>query len=63
MFIARAMCSCPVVQLQSAEESRKVTSRFEWSRTVSVNVYEGIQDPESWTQYSSFVSTLFTVNA
>ena len=45
MFIAPAMCSCLVPQLQSAEVSRKVTSNFVWSWTTSVNVKEGIQDP------------------
>jgi hypothetical protein len=63
MFIARAMCSCRVLQLQSAEVSPMVTSSFVWSWTLSVNVNEGIQDPENWTQYSSFVSSLFTVYA
>jgi hypothetical protein len=50
MFIAQAVCgvtSCLVLQLQSAEVSRTVTSGFEWSWTISVNVNEGIQDPES----------------
>jgi len=68
MLIARAMCgltyvtvACHVIQLQSAEVSRMVTSSFECSCTISVN--EGIQDPENWTQYSSFVSALFTVYA
>ena len=41
-----------LVQLQCARISRTVTSSFVWSWTISVN--EGIQDPESWTQYSSF---------
>jgi len=55
--------SCLVLQLQSAEVSGTVTSSFEWSWTVSVNVNKGIEDPESWTQYTSFVSALFTVYA
>jgi len=61
VFIARAMCNCLVLQLQSAEVSRTVTSSFVWSWTISVNVNEGIQDSEIWTEYSSFVSALFTV--
>jgi hypothetical protein len=40
-----------------------VTSSFVWSWTISVNVNEGIEDPKNWTQYSSFVSALFTVYA
>jgi hypothetical protein len=69
VFIARAMCGIEcmcrrlVLQLQSAEISRTVTSSFVWRWTISVNVNEGIQDPENWTQYSSFVSALFTVYA
>jgi hypothetical protein len=70
MFIAQAMCGLTycnsrrlVLQLQSAEVSGTVTSSFEWSWTISVNVNEGIQDPQNWTQYSSFVSALFTVYA
>jgi hypothetical protein len=63
MFIAPAMCSCLVLQLQSAEVSGTVTSSFVWSCTISFNVSEGVQDPESWTQHSSFVSALFTVYA
>jgi hypothetical protein len=57
VFIARAIygIECKsrslVLQLQSAEVSRKVTSSFVWSWTISVNVNEGIQDPENWTQY------------
>ena len=39
--------SCLVLQLQSAEVSLTVTSSFECVRTVSVNVNEGTQDPES----------------
>ena len=27
----------------------------------SVTINEGIQDPENWTQHSSFVTELFTV--
>ena len=50
-----------VLQLQSAEVSQKVTSRFVWSLTKSVNVKEGIQDAENCTRYSSSVSALFTV--
>jgi len=66
MFITRAMCgdkSCLVIQMQSAEVSRTVTSSFEWSWTISVTVNEGIQGPESWTQYSSIVTVLFTIHA
>jgi len=44
-----------MLQLQSAEVSRTVTSSFLWGWTISVNVNERIQDPENWTQYSSFV--------
>ena len=36
-----------VLQLQSAEFSRTVTSSFLRSWTISVNVNEGIQDPEN----------------
>ena len=64
MFIARAMCgltSCLVLQLQSAEVSRRVTSSFEWSWMISVD--ERTQDPENWTQRISFLSALFTVYA
>jgi len=57
------MCSCLVIQLQSAEVSRTVTSSFVWSWTISVDVNEGIQDPEIWTQDSSFVTALFTIHA
>jgi hypothetical protein len=69
VFIARVMCGIErerrrlVLQLQSAEVSRTVTSSFVWSWTITVNVNEGIQDPESWTQYSSCVSALFIVYA
>jgi hypothetical protein len=63
VFIARAMCNCLVLQLQSAEVSGTATSSFVWSYTISVNVNEGIQDPENWTQYSLFVSALFTAYA
>jgi hypothetical protein len=52
-----------VIQLQSAEVYRTVTSSFVWSWTISVNVNEGTQDPENLTRYSSFVSALFTVYA
>jgi len=45
MVIARAMCSCLVLQWQSAEVSRTVTSSFVWSWTISVE--EGIQDTEN----------------
>ena len=38
MFILRAIRSCLVLQFQSAEVSRTVTSSFEWSWTISVNV-------------------------
>jgi len=37
--------------LQSAKASWMVTSSFVWSWTIRVNVTEGIQDPENWTQY------------
>jgi len=69
MFIVRAMCGIEcksrrlVLELQSAEVSRTVTSSFEWSWTIIVNINEGIQDPRSWTQYNSFLSELFTVYA
>jgi len=62
VFIARAMCGIEcksrrsVLQWQSAKVARTVTSSFLWSWTISVNVNEGIQDPENRTQYSSFVS-------
>jgi hypothetical protein len=52
-----------VLLIQSAEVYRTVTSSFVWSCTISANVNEGIQDPANWTQYSSFVSALFTVYA
>ena len=57
------MCSSLVFLLQAAEVSRTVTSTFVWSWTICVNVNEGTQDPENWTQYSSSVSALFTVYA
>jgi len=63
MFVVRTICSCLVLQLQSAEVSRTVTCSFVWTWTISANVNEGIQDAESWAQYSSFVATLFTVYA
>jgi hypothetical protein len=69
MFIARALCgiecnsSCLVLQLQSAEVSRTVTSSFELSWMIGVNVDEGIQDPKNCTQYNSFVSALLIVYA
>jgi len=53
--------SCLMLQLQSAAVSPTVTSSFEWSWTISVNINERMQDPENWTQYSLFVSALFTV--
>jgi hypothetical protein len=31
------------------------------TRSWTISVNEGIQDPENWTQYSSFVSALFAV--
>ena len=40
-----------------------MTSSFEWSWTISECGNEGTQDPENWTQYSSFVTALFTVYA
>jgi hypothetical protein len=61
MFMARAVCSCLVLHLHSAELSPPVTNSFEWSWTISVNGNEGTQDPENWTQYLSIVSELFTV--
>jgi hypothetical protein len=63
MSLAQAMSSCHVLQLQSAEVSRKVTNSFVWNWTISAKVNEGIQGPENWTQYSSLVSPLFTVYA
>jgi len=67
MFIARAMCGIEckskrlVHHLQSAEVSQTATRSFVSSWTISVNVNEGTQDPENWTQYSLSVSALFTV--
>jgi hypothetical protein len=64
MFIAQAVCgvtSCLVLHLQPAEVSRTVTSSFGWSWTISVNVNEETHNHGSRTQYSSFVSALFTV--
>jgi hypothetical protein len=55
--------SCLVHQLQPADTSPTVTSCFVWSWTIRFYVIEGLQDPESWTQYSSCVSALFTVYA
>ena len=70
MFIARAMCGLThvtVAALCSSCSLQKylgtVTGSFVWSWTISVNVNVGTQDPENWTQYRSFVSALFTVNA
>jgi len=62
MFIARAMCSCLLLQMQSAEYPERWPAALnEPGLLVSVN--EGTQDPKNWTQYSSFASTLFTVYA
>jgi hypothetical protein len=44
---ADALCSKSSLQV-----SRTVTSNFVWSWTIIV--FEGIQDPGNWTQYSSF---------
>ena len=69
MFIMRAVCGIEckgrrlVIQLQSAIVSRTPTSSFEQSWTISANVNEGTQDPESLTQYSSIVTALFTTHA
>jgi len=69
VFIARAMCGIErksrrlVLQFQYAEVSRTVTSSCEWSCTISANATDGNQNPGSWTEYSSLVSALFTVNA
>ena len=49
--------SCLVLQLQPATVSRPVTSSCVWSWTISVNVNEGTQDSDSWTQYSSLVTS------
>jgi hypothetical protein len=58
VFIARAMCGIEAKEdamcsKSSLQVSRTVTSSFVWSWTIIV--YEGIQDPRNWTQYSSFV--------
>jgi len=48
MFIARAMCwvtSCLVLQLQSAEVSRTVTSSFEWSWTLVLRLMKSPKIP------------------
>jgi len=55
--------SCLVLQVQSAEISWTLTGSFVWSWMSIVNFNEGTQYPESWTQYSSFVSALFPVYA
>jgi hypothetical protein len=47
MFIAPAMCSCLVLQLQSAEVSGTVTSSLNKAGLSVFNVNEGIQGPES----------------
>ena len=47
MFITLAMCSCLVIQLESAEVSRTVTGSFVRIWTISVNVNEVTQDPEN----------------
>ena len=46
-----------VTQLESAEVSLNGDQQL-WSWTISVT--EGIQDPESWTHYSSLVTALFS---
>ena len=57
MFIAPAMCVVEwksrrlVFLLQSAKAHWMVTSSFVRSWKIRVNVTEGIQDPENWTQY------------
>ena len=51
MFISPAMCGIEcksrhlVLQLQSAEVSRMVTSSFVWNWVTGVYGNEGIQDP------------------
>ena len=66
MFISRATCeyksNCLVLQLQSAEVSRTVTtSSFEWSWTISECGNEETHIHESRTSYVSLVTALFTV--
>ena len=63
MWVDVRNSSCLVIQFQSAEVSRTVTSSFERSWTISVSVNEGIQDPVSLTQCSSPLTVLFTLHA
>ena len=71
MFIARALCGLTYVTIAAAWPSysmQKYLERwpaafYEEGRSVNVNVNEGIQDPENWTQNISFVTALFTVYA
>jgi len=71
MFIAWAMgevmsarvdALCSSCSLQKYLKQWPAAS-YEAGWSVSVNVNEGTQDPENWTQYSSFVTALFTVYA
>jgi len=62
VLVGACNSSC-LVLLQSAEVSRKVTSSFVWSWTISVNGNEGAQDTKNRTQHSSFASALFIVYA
>jgi hypothetical protein len=70
MFIARTMLGVmkarvetPCAPVAVCRVSRKVTSSFEWSWTISVNVNEGTHNHDSRTPYISLVTTLFTVYA
>jgi len=52
-----------VLELQSAELSRKVTSSFESSWTISERGNEETHNHESRTPYISLVTSLFAVYA
>jgi len=59
---ARVDALCSSCSLQKYLEQWPAAS-YEAGRSASVNVNEGTQDPENWTQYSSFVTALFTAYA
>jgi hypothetical protein len=69
MFIMRAMGEVMSVRLDASCSScslqkhlvRWPSALYEVGQSMSLNVNEGTQDPENWTQYSSLVTALFTV--
>jgi hypothetical protein len=69
MFTVRAMCWLTYITVAALCSTCSLLQYLKWwpaalnetRRSVSVNVNKGTQDPESWTQYSSLVTALFTV--